>query len=219
MDTATQSPTIVPQLLTDKYRPARVDDFLGLEKARKICAGLAANPFPSAYLFIGGPGLGKTTMGLALAESMPAELHHVPSQDCNIANLRRVIDDCWYYPPAGKKMHLVLIDEADQMSAAAQNFLLSKTDGTAWPPATIYIFTCNSIEGLEPRFLSRTMMVDFSSYGIAKDAAAFIERVWNAEAPQGAAAPNFARIVKECNNNIRASLMELQKELMMARFS
>lgn len=63
--------------------------------------------------------------------------------------------------------------------------------------------------------MSRCVTVEFSSYGIAKDAAALLSLVWDCEA-NGAPAPNFVRIVKEANNNVRASLMELQKALMFA---
>lgn len=113
-------------------------------------------------------------------------------------------------------MHLVLVDEADQMTAPAQISLLSKLDSTNFPPNTIFIFTCNSVDRLEPRFLSRVRTVEFSSYGIAKDATELLARIWETEAPAGAVPPNFARIVKESNNNVRESLMKLETELLLA---
>jgi putative ATPase len=203
------------QTLTEKFRPRTIEDFLGLDKPKRLCAKLAANPFASAWLFVGEPGLGKTTLALALADAMPAELHHVPSQDCNLETLKAVIAACHYVPHLGCKMHLILIDEADQMSAAAQLFLLSKLDSTCFPPDTIFIFTCNATDRLEARFLSRCGIVEFSSYGNAKDAAALLELVWEAEAPKDADAPNFTRIVKESVGNIRAALMTLQNLLML----
>jgi hypothetical protein len=112
----------------------------------------------------------------------------------------------------GYNFHMVLVDEADRMTEAAQIALLSHLDGTNPAPNTIYVFTCNSTDRLEQRFLSRLRPVDFSSYGIAKDAAGLLARVWSAETK--AAAPNFARIVKEANNNIREALMRLETELM-----
>ena len=60
---------------------------------------------------------------------------------------------CQYVPMSGFKMHLVLIDEADQMSPAAQVSLLSKLDATNAAPATVWIFTSNATDRLEPRFL------------------------------------------------------------------
>lgn len=204
------------QLLTDKYRPSSIADFVGLDKPKAICAKLAAKPYASAWRFEGPTGVGKTTLALALAEQMPAELHHIPSQDCNLENLRRIVTHCQQYlPRAGCKMHMILVDEADQMTAAAQLYLLSKLDATSSPKDTIFIFTCNSIEGLEKRFTDRTVPVWFSSKGIAPEAAELLELVWSCEAPAQAIAPNFARIVKEANNSIRAALMELQSELML----
>lgn len=53
------------------------------------------------------------------------------------------------------------------MTPAAQLAFLSKLDATAFPPNTIFIFTCNSVDSLEARFLSRCRRVDFSSYGMS----------------------------------------------------
>ena len=205
-----------PVALTEKYRPRSIVEFIGLDKAKKLCSKLAERPFDSAWLFIGPSGTGKTSLALALAASLPAEIHHIPSQECNLDNIERVRRTCQYVPMSGCKMHLVLVDEADRMSEAAQVSLLSKLDATNFPTNTIFIFTCNSSERLEPRFLSRLRTIEFSSYGIAKDATDLLARIWQNEAPAGALAPNFARIVKESNNNIRESLMKLETELMLA---
>jgi DNA invertase Pin-like site-specific DNA recombinase len=86
-------------------------------------------------------------------------------------------------------------------------------DATAFPPQTIFIFTCNTTEGLEARFLSRTRQLEFSSYGIAAEATRLLETIWLREA-NGALGPNFARIVKESSNNIRDALMCLEIELL-----
>lgn len=204
-----------PQSLTDKYRPHALSAFVGLYKPKKLAAAITANPRPSNWLFLGPSGTGKTTLALAIAEMMPAEIHHVPSQECTLANLERVCATCQYVPMSGCRMHLILVDEADQMTPAAQLYLLSKLDSTAALPNTIWIFTCNAIDRLQDRFLSRVQTVEFSSYGIAKDAAELLERIWIAEAPADAAKPNFARIVKESNNNVRESLMKLETELML----
>jgi putative ATPase len=212
----TQSSLTFPQSLTEKYRPRTMSEFVGLAKPKAICTSLAARPFESGWVFVGPSGTGKTTMAAALAEMIPAEVHHIPSQECTLANLERVSHSCQYVPMAGKKMHLILVDEADQMSPAAQLYCLSKLDGTAKIPSTIWVFTCNSIERFEARFLSRNKVVEFSSYGIAQDAAALLARVWQENASDTAIAPNFARIVKESNNNVREALMRLEVELMLA---
>jgi replication-associated recombination protein RarA len=204
-----------PEPLTEKYRPRTIDAFVGLEKVRKVMTKLAANPFPSAWLMVGPSGTGKSTMALALADAIPAELHHIPSQECNLETIERVRRICQYVPMAGRRMHLVLVDEADRMTDAAQVSLLSKLDSTNFPPATIFIFTCNDTTRLEPRFLSRLSVLEFSSYGIAKDAAELLGRVWDSETDNPVERPNFVRIVKESNNNVREALNRLQIEIMM----
>jgi DNA polymerase III gamma/tau subunit len=204
-----------PMLLTEKYRPSLIADFIGLDKPKKLCAKLAANPFDSGWLFVGASGTGKTTLALALATELDAMLHHIPSQGCTVEAVKTLRAKLAYCPTFGKKIHLVLIDEADQMTTQAQHAFLSMLDSTDRPQGVIFIFTCNDSERFEGRFLSRVLKVEFSSYGLAKDATELLARVWGHEA-NGADSPNFARIVKESNNNIRAALMELQKELIMA---
>lgn len=189
-NTTAQNSLEFPTSLTERYRPRTMSAFVGLAKPKALCAKLAANPFPSAWLFVGPSGTGKTTMALALGEMMPAEIHHIPSQSCDLATLERVCRTCAYVPAMGKKMHLVLVDEADQMTPAAQLFLLSKLDSTGQLQNTIWVFTCNATDRLQDRFLSRVKQVEFSSYGIASDAAALLQRIWDENAG-GAAAPNF----------------------------
>jgi replication-associated recombination protein RarA len=201
-----------PMPLAEKYRPRAIAEFVGLDKPKRILGKFATNPYQSAWIFIGPPGTGKTTMALALADMLRAEVHHIPSQQCNVANVEDVIRQCWYVPVSGG-FHLVLVDEADKMSNAAQLHFLSKLDATAFPPQTIFVFTCNSTDGPESRFLSRTRQIEFSSYGMASEATRLLEAIWEREA-NGASAPNFARIVKESSNNVRDALMTLETELL-----
>jgi replication-associated recombination protein RarA len=167
--------------LTHKYRPTRIADFIGLDKPKRVASKLVSSPFACNLIFSGEPGIGKTSLALAIAEEMPAELHHVTSQECNVERLRSVIGACHYYPTMGKKMHLVLIDEADEMTAAAQLYLLSKLDGSASVPNTIFILTCNSPEKLTEKMSSRLQAVEFFSHGTAPTVAKFLETVWDAE--------------------------------------
>jgi replication-associated recombination protein RarA len=208
----------LPQPLAEKYRPKRISDFIGLTKAKRIVSKLATNPFPSAWLFCGPSGTGKTTLALALAAEMPAELHHIPARECTLEAVQAVCRRCHYSPrqpdnwkPVG--FHLVVVDEADQMSHPAQLAFLSKLDATAFPPNTIFVFTCNATDNLEKRFLSRCRIIEFSSYGIAGEIAALLGHIWDKET-ESADRPNFARIVKESCNNVRDALMSLEVELM-----
>jgi DNA polymerase III gamma/tau subunit len=209
-----QSGFAFPTSLTERYRPHSLAEFVGLDKVKKVLTNFAAKPFPNAaFLFVGSSGVGKTSAGIALCEMLRGELHHIPSQQCNLANIEDTVRQCHYVPKNGT-FHVVLVDEADQMSKAAQLALLSKLDATAFPPSTVFVFTCNSTEGLEPRFLSRCMELQFQSHGIASDAAKLLEFIWNAEAGESAEKPNFLRIVQNSKNNVRDAVNSLQVELL-----
>ena len=203
-----------PASLSEKYRPHSLGEFVGLEKPKKVIAKFADSPFPNAvFLFVGPSGTGKTSMGLALCEAIRGELHHIPSQSCNVAEVENVVRQC-HYVPRNNTLHVVLVVEADQMSNAAQLSFLSKLDGTAFPPQTVFIFTANATEKLQDRFLSRCMVLQFSSHGMGKDAASLLERIWQAEVGQTADTPNFMRMVQDSMNNLRDAVNSLQVELL-----
>jgi DNA polymerase III delta prime subunit len=154
----------------------------------------------------------KTSMAQALCSEIKGELTHIPSQKCTAQAIEDACYHCHFVPLTGG-FHVVLIDEADRMTPAAQLALLSKLDATAFPPNTVFIFTCNSKDGLEPRFLSRCRVIEFSSYGMAGEIAGYLDTIWHAEGGNGNA-PDLARLAKECRNNVRDALMKLEVELM-----
>ncbi|MGC2622402.1 MAG: AAA family ATPase [Candidatus Acidiferrales bacterium] len=203
-----------PQSLAEKYRPRKVADFIGLEKQRRILSKLTANPFASAWLFVGASGTGKTSLALAIAAELGEEVHHIGSQHCNLATLETTVRQCNFVPLSGG-FHVVICDEADAMSDAAQKYLLSKLDSSEPVPNTIWIFTCNATDRLEARFLSRCRVLEFSSYGLNGNLVVLLRRIWQAES-SGASEPNLERLSRESHNNVRESLMRLELELMSA---
>jgi DNA polymerase III gamma/tau subunit len=152
-------------------------------------------------------------MALALAGEIQAELHKIPSQKCNTQTIEDTVRQCWYAPMTPGGFHVVLADEADQMTNAAQLALLSKLDSTDPAPNTIWIFTANDTERLERRFLSRCKTLEFSSYGLSDQIAAYLDKVWHAEGGNGNA-PDLVRLAKDSRNNLRDCLMRLEVELM-----
>lgn len=208
-----QSAISFPASLTEKYRPVRFDDFIGLEKPVKVMRAFASKPRSAAFLFKGPSGTGKTTLALALAAEIGAELIHIPSQHCTVAELEESLRMTMYVPMLGKRFWLVLVDEADQMTDKAQLSLLSKLDSTGIRENCIFVFTCNDTDRLETRFLSRCMVIEFSSYGMSSDIAKYLDSVWHAEGGNGNC-PDLTRLAKESRNNVRDCLMRLEVELL-----
>jgi replication factor C small subunit len=200
-----------PKPLTEEFRPVRISEFVGLEKQKKILANLVKNPRSCALLFKGTSGSGKTSMALAFAAELNATVWHVGSQECKIDRLQEVVTHCHYVPRTGLNgFHVVIVDEADCMSDAAQKYLLSKLDSTGTIANTIWIFTANATDKLEDRFLSRCIPLDFNSYGSGSEIVELLARVWRVKAGESEA-PNFKRLA--CGN-VRQSLQNLEAELL-----
>ena len=153
-------------LLVEKYRPNKIDNFIGIESARECAQQLISEPYSSAWTFVGESGTGKTTLAQAIAAELGAQVHHIASQSCNVDTVKTLRNSLAFTPMFGSRWHVVIVDEADEMSDAAENAWLSLTDSTNRPVDTIIIFTCNSTEKLKDRFLSRCEIVKFSNDGI-----------------------------------------------------
>jgi len=213
-DPARPSTAQTAQSFCEKYRPMKISEFIGPDRAKTILQKFAANPYSKAWLFVGPTGIRKTSMALALASEVAAELHHlVPI--CTREYIEQVWEECQGFPNSECKRHLILVDDVDGITKTALNTLIAKLDARDNARNIIWAFTCIEAEKLGRRFVSFCGEIKFSSYGIAKEAAALLERVWQAESgPATALTPNFARIVKEGNNDVRAALNTIEMELM-----
>jgi len=199
------------QTLTTKYRPLDFDSFVGLGPARRLMGQLAAEPYESAWLFVGDSGTGKTSLALATHAAMGGQLHHIPSRKCDMPTVESTISKCYYVPMLGG-WHTVVVDEADQMTPAAQLLFLSALDETERPPSTIFFFTCNDVRRLERRFRSRCKPVTFDATQLEADGAAHLAKIWEAEC--GGLPPDFGQIMRMVGNNLRSAINVLELELM-----
>lgn len=234
---ATQDGPVFPTPLYEKVRPRHIDDFAGLEEAKRIFKGLTRSPRPCAFLLIGPPGVGKTTMGMALAEDLPGTLFDISSQRADVATFDSLQDRFAYYPSRGK-FWVPVVNEADQMTEKAQLRCLSLLDSSSWlrpklgggfeqgvAPPVIWVFTCNGLganqTGIPPvfekRFLSRCMVLKFAPLG-TQEVAAYLLRIWVKECGKANGnAPDFLHLAQGyAGANLRDALMKLEMHLLAA---
>jgi len=200
--------------LVAKYQPKAIADFIGITEPKAALGALARSPYASAWLLTGGPGLGKTTVGQALFEQLGGQYQHIPARMCDLETVTRVCDSCQCAPmfggPAG--FNLVLADEIDQASKAAQIAWLSNLDSTRFPEKAIFIFTSNNVEKLEERFVSRCRHLEFTPPA-ADEIKAFLAKVWASETQ--APAPDLDAIAEKSRGNVRNALMALEVKLLV----
>ncbi len=84
--------------LVEKYRPQSIGGFIGLDRPKRILSNFARQPKSSSWLFIGPAGTGKTSMALALAREIGAELIHIASQQCTVDAVKEIGEICRYGP-------------------------------------------------------------------------------------------------------------------------
>jgi replication-associated recombination protein RarA len=207
--------------LTEKYRPRKVEDFIGLPKIKAVVSNFLQNPYAAAFLFIGEPGVGKTALALAMADALHSKPLHLASETCNYDNLDKLLRECEMSPTfwngEGATFHFILIDEIDSTTQTAQRRLLAKLDASELVHNAVFVFTTNTIKSLEKRFTSRCIELEFSLWGAGQQIADFLAWVWKTEGGTEKE-PDWFEVISDCSNNripnVRACLQCLERELL-----
>lgn len=231
-----QNALMFPASLAIKYQP-QIKNFVGLDDIKRQMLGFIANPKPCSILAIGPSGTGKSAMGQALAQEIPASLLHLKSQSCDVAAMEKAWKDCQYFPAPGTKFHLVLVDEFHRTSDKTQLQWLSYGDGTAnlkptmfggglepgEAPPIIWFLTANGVgpnqtdppTGLDATVLTRCMVLRFTPPAPEK-IARYLRWVWEREGgPKKYPDEFFASLSQGIA--VRDALMRLDVELLAPR--
>ena len=130
-----------------KYRPQSFDELIGHEKeVKSIKELLASQDTPHAWMFVGGPGVGKTTIARIIAKELGVSrsgLFEKNAADCRgIDEIRTLIELSGHTQP-GSEVTVTILDEMHQLTTPAMNALLKLLEE---PPAHAYYILCTSEE-------------------------------------------------------------------------
>jgi hypothetical protein len=191
MDTTT-TPPARKLALTEKYRPTTLADLYGQFEAVCCLRDYIDAPYPAAFMFEGATGTGKTSAAMALANELGVDLtwsfHKIDSGTADANSVEEAVKSMRYSVASGG-FRMILVDEADTMTAKAKELFLSVLEEI--PGRNVLVFTTNNPERMPTRFLDRCQRVRFSSdpAQLQQDAEALIATIWEAEGMPGTPPP------------------------------
>jgi DNA polymerase III delta prime subunit len=128
-----------------------------------------AQPHPVAYLFEGETGTGKTSAALALAAELGCAVDQgefggvwvIASGEQSADAVRETCRQMWTRPMVGSGWKVVVVNEVDRMSAAAETIWLDRLENL--PERTVVVMTTNYPRKLSARLRDRCVRVGFES--------------------------------------------------------
>jgi replication factor C small subunit len=140
-------------LWVDKYRPSKLEDYIGNESVKEKCKEyLEKQDIPHLLLF-GPAGTGKTTLAKLLGKNINCDILYInASAERGIDTIRDKMKN--FACSAGfKSLKLLILDEADKLTPDAQGALRNMME--TYSVHTRFILTCNYVEKITSPIQSR----------------------------------------------------------------
>lgn len=148
-------------MLAEKYRPKKLDEIIGQEQVVEKLKNLVKMGLKTHLLFVGPPGVGKTSTAYALAHELDIPIHEFNASDeRGIQTIREKIKPLAM--AAGDR--IILLDEADNMTEDAQQALRRIMETSA----AIFILTANNEYGIIEPIRSRCAVFYFKPLEVEK---------------------------------------------------
>jgi DNA polymerase III subunit gamma/tau len=171
---------MIVESLPNKYRPKTWDDLVGQDTTVKRLKNIiSTGKIPSAFLFVGGTGIGKTTISRLLAAYLSCEKEKDVAKfdaanhpdlieinagaDSKIDDIRELIN-LSRFKPQRSKYKIVCIDEAQAILQAARNALLKPLEEP--PKHTIYILSSMEPDKLNSALVGRCSVFTLDNVNI-----------------------------------------------------
>jgi len=150
----------------EKYRPNKIDDLAGCNEFKEAAkAWLAKGSLPSNMLYVGPPGVGKTSAAYALAKELygeyfdPSNFIVTNASDDRGIDFVRELKHMVKQKGIGVRRRIFVLDEADSLTPAAQKALRQVMEDSH--RTAIFILTANDISPIHSAIRDRCLTFRF----------------------------------------------------------
>ena len=140
-------------LWVERYRPNKLDDYVGNEHLKSKVAGYIENEDVPHLLFFGKAGTGKTTLAKLIIKSIECDYMVINASDENNVETVRTKVKNFASSMGFKKYKIIILDEFDYMTPNAQAILRNLME--TFSKHCRFILTCNYIEKIIEPIQSR----------------------------------------------------------------
>ncbi len=140
-------------LWVEKYRPSKLDDYVGNEHLKSKVAGYIETEDVPHLLLFGKAGTGKTTLAKLIVNSIDCDYMMINASDENNVETVRTKVKNFASSMGFKKYKIIILDEFDYMTPNAQAILRNLME--TFSRHCRFILTCNYIEKIIEPIQSR----------------------------------------------------------------
>lgn len=213
-------------MLSEKYRPKRLEDVIGQDKAVATVRRFAERGelLARAYWLSGASGTGKTTLARILAGMVADDwlVREFDSGDALGTSDLDAVEDSMGLCAPGKGGRAFIVNEAHGIRRPILRRLLGILERI--PRHVVFVFTTTR-DGQEALFeddidagplLSRCTVIPLTNQGLASAFAERCQQIARAEGLDGRELSAYVRLAQDCKNNMRAMLGRIESGAMMA---
>ena len=150
---------------TEEFRPQNLNEFVGQDEVVGFFKNLGSVDISNwpHFIFQGSPGLGKTTMGWAMANHYNLDIVEInASHYRKVEDMESTIMSIVKQMPSKGKRKIILMDEADGLGTHSQWMLRRYME--EYSNVNIFIFDCNYGNKIIPAIHDRCL--DFKFHGL-----------------------------------------------------
>lgn len=204
--------------LTEKYRPATLQEVVGQDKAVAMVRRFAGRFGGRAFWITGKSGTGKTTLAKIIAAEVADrwDTVEVVGRQLTVNGLGEIRQRWAYVAMGDKGGHALIVNEAHGLSKPVVEVFLDVLETLRDNVVVVFTTTNDGMELFEDAhmdagpFASRCVCIRLTNQGVTKPFAARLREIAQAEQLDGKPEADYIRLVTTCGQNFREALNRIE---------